>query len=50
MKISTEELKQLLLDAKHEWEIKTFKELKLVGDEFAYIANYLIEHGIEMSK
>lgn len=46
----TKELKQLILNAKNEWEIKTFKELKPIGDKFEYIANYLIEHGVTLTK
>lgn len=41
-----ENLKKLLLEAKHEWEMKTFKELKDVGDKIDYVSNYLIEHGV----
>lgn len=44
------ELKQLILDAKLEWEIKVYKELKPVGDEYRYIANYLVEHGVMIAK
>lgn len=44
------ELKQLILDAKLEWEIKVYKELKPVGDEYRYIANYLVEHGVTIAK
>lgn len=46
MESLAKEIKQIILEAKHEWEIKTYKELKPVGDKFDYIANYLVEHGV----
>ena len=50
MESLSKEIKQIILEAKHEWEIKTYKELKLTGDKFDYIANYLVEHGVVISQ
>ena len=50
MESLSKEIKQIILEAKHEWEIKTYKELKLTGDKFDYIANYLVEHGVVISR
>ena len=50
MESLSKEIKQIVLEAKHEWEIKTYKELKPAGDKFDYIANYLVEHGVVISR
>lgn len=46
----TGELRKLLLDAKQEWQFKTFKECKNVGEEIDYTVKYLMKHGVTIIK